>query len=79
MVMLTPAEKRVPQRQQKTRWNQRGHSTKPNRRRHKCQTHQKNLQVPEKELTPAIQSRRYQLNREELELPKLNRQVEKEN
>lgn len=79
MVMLTPTEKRVTQRQQKIRRNQRERTTKPNRRRHKCPMHRKYVQVPEKELTPAVQSRRHQFKREEGELPEVNRQVEKEN
>jgi hypothetical protein len=78
MVMLTLAEKRVSQRQQKMRRYKRERTTKPNRSRHKCQTHQKYVQVPEKELTPAIPSRNL-FKQNERELPEMIRQVEKEN
>jgi hypothetical protein len=35
--------------------------------------------APENELTPADQRRNHQLHREEVELPEMKRQVEKEN
>ena len=66
MVMLTLAEKRVSQRQQKTVRDQRG-TTKPNQRRHKWQMHRKYTHVPEEEPTPvahaghAVQSEKAQV------------------
>lgn len=78
MVMLTLAEKRVSQRQQKTQWYQRERQPSQTKEGTSARCTGSTCRLQRKNLHPQFRGR-HQFNREEGELPEMDRQVEKEN